>query len=124
MISTAVRSLRLRTTWLALAVIAVMGIAAGPAQAAGSFGGHLPPKTWTTNGIYDGSLYQIVGEKTSGAGAFCIGPAQYSGTWKFPYGWDCENKTLKIFEFPVLGGYAAADNPNSAEIGFGVTYYG
>ncbi len=113
-----------RAILLTLAVFTVVTIVAGPAEASGNFAGHLPGKTWTTNGEYDPVLNEIIGEDRGGKGQVCVGPAQYSGGWKFPYGWDCSGFNQTVDSFPTLGGYAGVDNPSSAEVTFAVGYYG
>lgn len=114
----------MRVIVLMSAMGATLAVMAGSAQAEKTFAGHLPGKTWTTNGEFDSQLHTIIGEHRGGKGQLCVGPAQYSGSWSFPYGWDCEPYNQIVFSFPTLGGYAGVDNPSSAEVTFAVGYYG
>lgn len=105
----------------ALAVTTVM--ATSTARAEDPFGGHLPGKTWTTNGVFDSSLHYIKGEVTAGPNAICVAPAQFSGSWSFPYGWECSATGRVTWEFASISAYPAVDNPNSKEISYTVLYF-
>lgn len=83
----------------------------------GQFSGHLPGKTWTTNGAY-GYLPFIWGEASE---AFCVTPAEYSGGWSFPYGWLCNREASNPY-IAEVNGYPAIDNPNSREMRFTLAY--
>jgi hypothetical protein len=104
-----------RLTCLAAVIGALMlSLLAGvPGAQAGEYSGHLPGKTWTTNGVLE-SMGDLWGKNHS-AGAICVAPAEYSGSWSFPLGWTCAAE-------PIMGvsgsAYPAVDNPNSPEISF------
>jgi hypothetical protein len=112
---------KLRLGGAITALVLTMLVGATNAQAMeGSFSGHLAGKTWTTNGAF-GSINILYGSSNTPGLTLCIAPAEYSGSWSFPWGWTCTNS-------PVVGvgganAYPAADNPNSREMSFSVGYY-
>src|SRR5579875_1460371 len=82
---------RTHTAHLAAAMVVLVlalltGATSASADIEGKFEGHLPGKTWTTNGAY-GYMTFLWGETISGEGSVCVTPAEYSGGWSFPYGW-------------------------------------
>jgi hypothetical protein len=115
---------RTRVSWL-LGVMAVImlasAFAAGTARAADPFFANLAGKTWT-HGEFDSTLHFERGEVSAGPSAICVGPAQFSGSWKFPIGWDCSSTGIVTFEFASLSAYPAVDNPNSQSDSVGVLY--
>jgi hypothetical protein len=111
---------RLASIIAVLLFASLAGAASASAELNGEFNGHLPAKTWTTNGAY-GSFIYMWGERTSGEGPVCITAAEYSGGWSFPYGWQCNHPQPNPWVFGGTG-YPAVDNPNSKEIGFHVGY--
>jgi hypothetical protein len=90
----------------------------GTAQA-GSYSGHLPGKTWTTNGAFE-TLDLISGTDSAGL-SICVTPAEFSGSWSFPYGWAC-GSGYALWDSGTVAGYPAVDNPNSREFSFTVEY--
>lgn len=110
---------RLAAVISVLSLVLAIGAVNANADIEGSFSGHLPGKTWTTNGAY-GYFTFMWAEKT-GEGPICITAAEYSGGWSFPYGWQCGHPFPKPWTF--LGtGYPAVDNPNSRELAFTAGY--
>jgi hypothetical protein len=103
-----VRLLAATMVVLAIAASALAGVAA-----AGSWGGSLPPLTWTTgNGAYYYMTY-MAAEARSGPPEICVGPVQASGGKViFPYGWKC-GSVLAQWEFPGITAAHGVDNPNS-----------
>jgi hypothetical protein len=99
---------------LMLALLTSIAVAQGA-----EFSGHLPAKSWTTNGAYTWMNY-IVGTNHS-AGSICVTPAEYSGGWTFPYGWAC--RAGEVQDVADVYGYPAVDNPNSSEISFTLGYW-
>ncbi len=114
--STAVRA---RPGRLAVVVTSMMLMLMSGASVAKAyeFSGHLPGKTWTTNGVYYPHMSILSGVSHTAGLQICVAPAEYSGGWSFPLGWTCGYE-------PVMGvgggAYPAVDNPNSREVSFTV----
>lgn len=104
----------MRRSVLLLVVIAAALVLALPGAArAGVWEENLPGKTWQTNGEVFASLTNIWASVLSGPSAICVGPVQYNGGWKFPYGWNCAEGTVE-WSFSSIEAAGAVDNPNSS----------
>lgn len=108
---------RLAVLVAVLMLASLAGATSAEADIEGTITGHLPGKTWTTNGAY-GYIPFMWGEASL---SFCVTAAEYSGSWSFPYGWHC-NPGVEDPYFAEVEGYPAVDNPNSREISFSVGY--
>ncbi len=99
-----------------LALLAVTGTAK-----ASSWTGHLPPKTWGTNGAYT-SLSWVSGFDKERY-EICTTAAEYSGGWSFPWGWACGGEYSIFTESGGAYGYPAVDNPTGHEYSYSVEYW-
>lgn len=115
-LSTVRKSYLVATLVVMLALLAVAG-----ATQASTFEGHLPGKTWTTNGAYT-PLHWVSGWNKQGY-SICTTAAEYSGGWSFPYGWTCGGESDVFTGSGGAYGYPAVDNPNSREFTFAVEYF-
>ncbi len=112
---------RLAALCVGLLVALTIGVTVAHAE---GWGGRMPAKTWSTNGVYDPSLHFFDIEISSGPTSSCVAPAQRSGgSWVFPYGWSCGSGNARLAEFPSTGAYPAVDNPNSQPFNFGLLYF-
>lgn len=123
MITTASSSIQRRiwcvATLVATLMLAVF-VATGTAQA-GTMEGHLPGKTWTTPGVFT-NLSWVSGFDPERL-TICTTAAEFSGSWSFPYGWECGGEWTVWTHSPGVNGYPAVDNPNSREIHFSGEYF-
>lgn len=114
---------RRRSSYAAMIVVAVMLAllaATGTAKAA-VWEGHMPAKTWGTNGAYT-SLSWVSGWDPERY-TICTTAAEYSGGWSFPYGWTCGGESTVFTASGGPDGYPAVDNPNSREFRYAVEYW-
>jgi hypothetical protein len=89
--------------------MSVMAVAS--AVYANEFGGKLPAKSWTSDGIVAPLNFEFA-EEYAGKLSICVGPVQHTGSgYVFPYGWKCGG--TPSWEFPTITAAAGVDNPNS-----------